>query len=147
MILLDSYAVIALLTEEPAADPVAELLQQPGSAALTVLGVAEVLDQLTRGAGVGEFEAVLDLAQLGLAEPIPVDAGLALRAGLLRARKYHRSRCAVSLADCVAIEAARKHDAAVGCSDPHLLDVCHAEGVRAIPLPDRDGRVWTTPDS
>lgn len=69
-----------------------------------------------------------------------------MRAGLLRARTYHRTTCAVSLADCVAVEAARRHSASLASSDPHLLDVCHAEGVDTIPLPDQAGRVWTHPN-
>jgi PIN domain nuclease of toxin-antitoxin system len=146
LILLDSYAVIALLTSEPAADTVAGLLHDPRDAALTALGVAEVLDRLIRGAQVDEFEAALDLMQLGLAPPIPVDAGLAMRAGLLRARSYHRTNCAVSLADCVAVEAARRHATALASSDPHLLDVCRSEGVDVIALPNRAGRVWSAPN-
>jgi PIN domain nuclease of toxin-antitoxin system len=142
LILLDSYAVIALLAEEVAAGQVAALLRGQDDATMTVLGVSEVLDRLIRSAGVNEFEAVLDLAQLGLAPPIPVDGGLAMHAGLLRARTYHRTTCAVSLADCVAVEAARRHSASLASSDPHLLDVCHAEGVDAIPLPDRTGQTW-----
>jgi PIN domain nuclease of toxin-antitoxin system len=143
LILLDSYAVIALLTAERAANRVAALLHDPTGAALTVLGVTEVLDHLIRIAAADEDDAVLDLAQLGLAPPIPVDVELATHAGLLRARAYHRTRCAVSLTDCVAVEAARRHAAALASSDPHLLNVCHTEGVDTIPLPDRSGKTWT----
>jgi PIN domain nuclease of toxin-antitoxin system len=146
LILLDSYAVIALLTAERAANRVAALLHDPAGAALTVLGVSEVLDHLVRIAAADEDDAALDLAQLDLAPPIPIDVGLATHAGLLRARTYHRTTCAVSLADCVAVEAARRHSASLASSDPHLLDVCHAEGVDTIPLPDQAGRVWTHPN-
>src|SRR3712207_7267038 len=41
----------------------------------------------------------LDLAQLGLSGPAPVDEAIATRAGLLRARHYNRRTRAVSLAD------------------------------------------------
>jgi PIN domain nuclease of toxin-antitoxin system len=147
LILLDSYAVIAFLTAETAADAVAELLHDREGAALTSLGVSEVLDYLIRLAGADEDEAVLDLAQLGLQPPVPVDAELATQAGLLRARSYHRRNCAVSLADCVAVEASRRLSAPLASSDPHLLDVCHSRGINTIPLPDRAGRTWQAPDA
>ncbi len=46
-----------------------------------------------------------------------------------RARHDHRTRCAVSLADCVVAEVARAANAPVATSNPHLLDVCHAENI------------------
>ena len=79
-------------------------------AVLTVVGVAEVLDHLIRIVGVDEEEASLDLAELGLLEPQIVDETIAAGAGRVRARRYHRTRCAVSLADCIAAETARLLD-------------------------------------
>ena len=102
--LLDAYAVIAYLRGEPAASEVRSLLHRDAS--LTAVGVAEVLDHLIRLAGADEEDAVLDLAQLGLLEGIAVDPDLGLASGRLRARRYHRTRCAVSMADCIAAEAA-----------------------------------------
>ena len=143
MIVLDAYAVIAALLGEPAAPEVADLLRRDEPAVLTPLGVAEVVDRLVRVAGADPDEAVLDLAELGLADPESLDRAVALRAGLLRARRYHRIRCAVSLADCVVIEVAREHDASVATSDPHLLDVCTAESITVLPLPDTTGLRWS----
>jgi len=143
LIVLDAYAVIAALRGEPAGQEVAELIGGADTAALTPLGVAEVVDRMVRVAGVDADEIVLDLAELDLADPDPLDASVALRAGMLRARHYHRTRCAVSLADCVAAEVARGHDAAVATSDPHLLDVCAAEHIATLALPDTTGRRWS----
>lgn len=67
MIVLDAYAVLALLKGEPAAQQVRELLSPGHEARLTSLGVAEVVDHLVRLAGATEDDAALDLAQLGLA--------------------------------------------------------------------------------
>lgn len=67
MIVLDSYAVIALLRGEAAAGAVEQLVVSNHDAGLTALGLAEVLDHLVRLAGAHEDEAVLDVAQLGLA--------------------------------------------------------------------------------
>lgn len=143
MIVLDVYAVLALLKGERASDDVRMLLAQEQEAVLTALGLAEVVDHLIRLAGADEDEAVLDIAQLGLDSPPPVAASLALRAGRLRARHYHRKNRAVSLADCVAAETARSGRSSLATADPHLLDVCRDEGIAFIALPDSDGRIWT----
>lgn len=143
MIVLDAYSVIAALRGEPAAPEVAALLGGVEQAKLTPLGVAEVVDRLVRGAGADPDEVALDLGELGLADPDPLEATVALRAGMLLARRYHRTRCAVSLADCVAVEVARRQDGAVATSDAHLLDACAAEGVGVVPLPDSAGNRWS----
>lgn len=143
MIVLDSYAVLAALLGEPAAAEVAALLRGDEPSTLTTLGVAEIVDRLVRGTGVDPDEAALDLAELGLADPDPLTSTVALRAGLLRARRYHRTRCAVSLADCVAVEVARERDGRLATSDAHLLGVCAVEGVGVLPLPDSTGAVWS----
>jgi PIN domain nuclease of toxin-antitoxin system len=141
---LDAYTVIAYLRAEPAAGEVRPLLDS-GDASLTAVGLAEVLDHLVRLAEADEEDAALDLAQLGLLEGIVVDSELGLGAGRLRARHYHRSRCPVSMADCIAAEAARRTGQVVATSDPHLLDLCHKEGVATIVLPGSDGTKWTPP--
>jgi rRNA-processing protein FCF1 len=66
-----------------------------------------------------------------------------IRAGLLRARHYHRRDRAISLADCVAAELARRNGSAVATSDPHLLDTCAAEGISVIALADSHGTTWS----
>lgn len=142
MTVLDAFAVIALLRGEPAAEEVRRLLDGE-DAQLTAVGVAEVIDHLVRVVGVTEEEAALDLAQLGLAEATVVAGEVALRAGLLRARHYHREDRAVSLADCIAAEEARVAATALVTADPHLLDLCRDEGIAVVPLPDSSGRRWS----
>jgi len=142
--ILDAYAVIAYLKAEPAAPEVRPLLDR-GEASLTSVGVAEVLDHLVRVAGADEEDAALDLAQLGLLDGVVVDSELGLTAGRLRARRYHRSRCAVSMADCIAAEAARQDATGLATSDPHLLDLCRIEDISAIVLTASDGSRWAPP--
>ena len=144
MTVLDAYAVIAYLRAEPAAAEVGALLKSAG-AALTTVGVAEVLDQLIRIAGADEEDATLDLAQLGLLDAIPVSAALGGGAGRLRARSYHRTRCPVSMADCIAAETARAQAEPLATSDPQLLMVCHREGIDYVVLLGSDGSKWTPP--
>jgi predicted nucleic acid-binding protein len=138
---LDAYAVIAYLRDEPAADEVGTLLED-GDAVLTAVGLGEVLDHLVRFASADEEEAALDLAQLGLLEAIAVDSTVGASAGRLRSRRYHRTRCSVSMADCIAAEAARHRAEPLATSHPHLLDICDAEGIDAIVLPGSDGSRW-----
>lgn len=141
MTVLDAYAVLAYVKGESAAGHVRALLQG-GDAALTSVGVGEALDHLIRIVGADEEEATLDLAQLGLLDGLPVSADVGAAAGRLRARRYHRSRCAVSMADCVAAEVARSQAEPLASADPHLLDLCHGEDIAHLVLPQSDGSVW-----
>ncbi len=141
MTVLDAYAVIAYLRDEPAADHVRPLLEA-GDSALTAVGLAEVLDHLVRLAGADEDDAVLDLAQLGLIDAIGVDASTGNAAGRLRARRYHRTRCPISMADCIAAEFARATGRPLATADPDLLDVCDRERIEVIALPGSDGTTW-----
>jgi PIN domain nuclease of toxin-antitoxin system len=140
--ILDAYAVLAFLKNETAAPEVEALIAASG-ASLTVVGLAEVLDHLIRIGGADEDDASLDVAQLRLDDPVPVDEKIGAAAGRLRARHYHRTRCAVSLADCLAAEVARSENRSLATSDPALLDVCHDEGVAVIVLTGSDGTRWT----
>lgn len=146
MTILDAYAVLALLKGEPAAADVQRLLEE-AAAALTAIGVAEVLDHLVRIVGAGDEDAALDLAQLGLLDPISIDERLSRAAGLLRASHYHRTRRAVSLADCVAAATAADAQRPLATSDPHLLDLAHDEHIPVLVLPDSVGRRWSPPRS
>lgn len=144
MIVLDAHAVISFLRDEPAADDVASLMRSD-DVSLTAVGLGEVVDHLIRLAGVDEDDVLLDLAELGMTDAFPIDTQAARHAGRLRGRHYHRTRCAVSMADCLA--AAVAHDRAVplATSDPHLLDLCHAESIDTVVLPSIDGTRWTPP--
>lgn len=142
MTVLDAFAVIALLKGEPAATQVQALIEA-GGCALTTLGVAEVIDHLVRLVGADDEHAVLDVAQLGLEAPLPLDEASALQAAFLRARHYNKRSRQISLADCVAASAARSGQTAVATSDPHLLDLCRDESIAVIALPDSTGTIWT----
>lgn len=142
MTILDAYAVLSLFKDEPAAASVRDLIEA-GDASLTALGVSEVVDHLVRIVGVDEEEAVLDLAQLGLVDPITLDGRLGRTTGLLRARHYHRVRRAVSLADCAAAAVAGDTGRRLATSDPHLLDLCRDEGVPVVVLVDSTGSRWS----
>ena len=144
MTVLDAYAVLAYLKGERSAAEVRPLLGA-GDASLTAVGVSEALDHLVRIAGADEEDAALDLAQLGLLDGIPVDSTIGAAAGRLRARHYHRTKCPVSLADCIAAEVARTRRQPLATADPPLLDVCHAEGIAITVLTASTGSRWNPP--
>lgn len=146
MIILDAYAVLALLKGEAAATRVRDILRSPEPARLTGMGVAEVIDHLVRQCAVDEDVATLDLAQLGLLDALPAENATAIRAGLLRARHYHRRHRPVSLADCFIAATAQAHNSRIATSDAPLLDLCQREDIGLIALPDSGGRLWS-PDS
>jgi PIN domain nuclease of toxin-antitoxin system len=145
LIILDAYAVLAFLKGEAAAPAVGSLLRAAEPSALTVVGIAEVLDHLIRIVGADEEEAALDLAQLDLLDPVDLGETTAAAAGRLRARHYHRTSCAVSLADCIAAEVTRTLDARLATSDPHLLELCHRESIGNHPLTASNGELWSPP--
>jgi PIN domain nuclease of toxin-antitoxin system len=141
---LDAYAVLAYLKGERAAREVRPLLGLADTS-LTAVGVAEVVDHLVRLVGADEEDAALDLAQLGLLDGVPVDSAIAAAAGRLRARHYHRSKCPLSLADCIAAEVARALHLPLATADAHLLDVCHAEAIAVTVLTGSSGARWAPP--
>ena len=139
MTVLDAYAVIAYLRDERCADEVADLLRAPTM--LCAANAAEVLDQLVRVYGRDPDDVHADLALLAHAgmQIVSVTADHGLLAGRLRARHYHRERCAVSLADCLAAAAALPEQMPLATSDLALATVVRAEGVKIHPLADSKG--------
>jgi PIN domain nuclease of toxin-antitoxin system len=136
---LDAYAVIAYLRGEPSADEVAELLRGP--AVLTSVNAAEVLDQMVRVFGSDPDAVEADLALLSHAG-LTVQAvthELGMEAGRIRARRYHRDRAAISLADCVAASVALAARQPLATADPALAAILRAEGGDVHPLPDSKG--------
>lgn len=142
MTLLDAYAVIGFLAGEPVADDV-DLLVRRSESRMTTLGVAEVIDRMARLYDADPDEVAVDIATLGLESPSPLDITTSVLAGRLRARHYHRSTRAVSMADCVLAATAQVTGEPLATSDPHVLGLCHDEGIPAIPLPGSDGSVWS----
>jgi PIN domain nuclease of toxin-antitoxin system len=136
---LDAYAVIAYLRGEPSADEVAELLLGP--TILTSVNAAEVLDQMVRVYGCDPDAVEADLALLSHAGMTvqAVTHELGMEAGRIRARRCHRDRVAVSLADCLAASAALAARQPLATADPALAAVVRAEGGDVHPLPDSKG--------
>jgi uncharacterized protein with PIN domain len=137
--LLDAYALVALIADEPAAPRVEELLRA-GDCAVVVANLAEAVDICTR---VHHLEP--RLVQQAL-EPILGDAlqvlvsteAEAWRAAELRRAYYDRNTSALSMADCLLLAHATTGDP-IATSDPPLAEAARREGIDVEPLPDSSG--------
>ena len=139
MTLLDAYALVALLANEPAADEVDQLLRD--RCRMTVVNLAEALDIVHRRHGVEEDEL-----RTGL-EPL-FDSQLAIHdsdveegwlAAAIRGRHYNARSSAISVADCLLLAAAMSSRSAVATADPAVAAVARQEGIGIVPLPDSTG--------
>ncbi len=140
MIVLDAQCLVALFADEPAAPEVEAILERSG-AVVTSVNLAEALDvseRVLRIDGGLVRTAVASLRETRLHVVACTDED-AVKAGALRARRYHRQRAAISIGDSFLIAAAGPGDA-VASSDPAVVDVARLEGLDVIPLPDARGR-------
>lgn len=140
MTLLDAYALIALVAEEPAAGEVEELLRR-GGCQVSVVNVAETVDVTHRihALGIDEIRDVLEplfLEQIAVIEP---NEGHAWRAAEIRGLYYHHDARPISLADCFLLAHA-SDDGAVATSDPPVAEVARSEGIEVVALPDLSGQ-------
>jgi PIN domain nuclease of toxin-antitoxin system len=128
-VLLDAFALIALLTDEPAAETV-EVLLRRGDAAMTVVNLAEALDVLRRIEKIpaDRLESLTAPLLSKYVELRSIDEPIARRAADIRARRYHRSRAALSLADCILLAAVSRSDTLATADEP-LLRAARTEGV------------------
>ena len=142
MTVLDAFAVIAALLDEPARVEVEQLLRErERPPKLNAVQLAEIVDQLVRVRGL-PFEDVLDrlmwLAAGGL-EIVDIDLEVGALAGFLRATHYHRRESDLSNADCHALATALVLEDSIATSDPALAATARYEGVAVIALPDSNG--------
>lgn len=136
-VLLDAYAVIAILKGEAAAKELRPVLDD-GEAMLHPLNLGESVDRMARLANADPDDIEADVAMLGI-DVVAVDAADLVDAGRWRARHYHRTECPVSLADCVAGAAAVKLGLPLATSDRPCADMVRAEGGEVLALPDSRG--------
>lgn len=146
MIVLDASAIIALLTDEPAAAEIAEMLGREPSCCCAV-NLAEVADGLVRVGGVAPTtvtDALTDLGESGM-KVAAGDHATALRASAIRAAHYDRRDAAVSLADCFAVATAEAASGTLLTSDGDLCRLATHLGVAVHPLPNSAGIRWALP--
>lgn len=132
-VVVDAYAVVAALIGEPARRDVEPHL---ATAVICAPNLAEVLDVCVRvhrndEASVRER---IDWLIAGGLDVAPLDLTLAVAAGSLRARRYRKRECEISMGDCMAA------GLPLATSDPHLAEAAWAEDIAVLALPDSRGR-------
>ena len=142
MTFLDSYALVALVAEEPAAGEVEQLLRETGPTRVVTVNLAEAIDISQRIHGLSSDEVREALEPLFLSRTltgVPSDENDAWLAAALRSKHYHRKDCALSIADCFLIAHALSSDDEIATSDPPVASVSRTEGVGIVALPDSAG--------
>jgi len=140
VIVLDAYALGALLLDEPAAAEVEAMLRDD-EAGISSVNLAEALDVALRIYGLpGDRvrEALDPLLAASVAVLWPTERE-AWRAAEIRSRHYHRRTNPLSLADCLLL-ATVTHADGVATADPGVARVARDEGIHLVPLPDSSGR-------
>lgn len=133
-VLLDAFALIALLAGEPAAPEVDALLRR-GDAQITAVNLAEALDVLQRVQGIPRerLEAVTVPLVGEAMELVQVDERIARNAADIRARRYHRVSAPISLADSILLAATGESNTLATADEP-LIQVAEAEHIRVTRL-------------
>jgi PIN domain nuclease of toxin-antitoxin system len=143
VIVLDAFALIAALGNEPARVDVEQLLvAEDELVAMSAVNLAEVVDVLYRvhGRPFDEIEGALtDLVSAGLLI-LPAGDIVAIGAGRSRAEHYERQRAPLSLADAFALVTASRTGASLATADPVLASVARAVDVPVVALPDSRGQ-------
>ena len=140
MTILDAYALVALVGDEPAAAEVEDLLRT-AEPAITSINLGEAFDVLRRIHGFAE-EAVRAAVGPLVGVPLVVVSSTeshAWDAAGLRHRYYHRRLRPLSLADCFLLASAAGDDR-IATADPAVADVAREEGIDLVPLPDTSGK-------
>ena len=139
--MLDAYALEAFLNLEASAPIVRDLILSGEQVLITAVNLAETADRMIRLNGATRDELESDVIGLGITVT-GVDTTVGFDAAALRAKHYHRTRRAVSVADCCAAAVTLDRDATLVSSDPALLGLLHDEGGRYLALPGSAGEVW-----
>lgn len=131
-VLLDAYALIAYLRDEPAAPEVQALLWE-GELAMSAVQLGEVVDRMERVYGVPADEVEVAVSALAIAV-LPVDYAVGAEAGRVRARHYGPTGRTLSTADAFCAATAMLHSCTLATADPVLLAVADAEGCTTLRL-------------
>jgi uncharacterized protein with PIN domain len=141
VILLDAYALTALLAGEPAADEVGQIIATEDTVVASP-NLAEAADRLGRIHGIAvertraAVESLEQATNLHLRTAEPAHAWCAAE---LRVKHYHRVRRPLSLGDCLLL-AMTDGDDQLATADPHVLTTAGEEQIGWIALEDSQGR-------
>jgi predicted nucleic acid-binding protein len=141
MLLLDAYALISLLGNEPAAAEVSDLIASRNDVTITSVNLAESVDHLgrVRGLVLRDIEGALRVLVGDGLTIRPVRERDAWRAADLRRKHYKKRSSEVSLADCFLLAAASGSNP-IATADPPLASAARLEGIPVLALPDTMGK-------
>jgi PIN domain nuclease of toxin-antitoxin system len=140
--LLDAYALVALVADEPAAQEVEEILRA-GGARVVVVNLAEAIYVAQRVHAISAEDTRAALEPLFLGDVVSAVVSDELRGWLaaeLRVRHYDKKTTAVSLADCFLLAHGLADGGPIATADPPVAAIAESEGVDVIGLPDSSGR-------
>jgi predicted nucleic acid-binding protein len=141
MTLLDAYALIALVADEPAAEEVVAILRG-GQARVVVVNMAEAVDISRRAHGLSgeEVRAALEPLLLGrVLSPVVSNEPHAWLAAEIRAQHYNRRAEALSIADCFLIAHAVTDGGPIATADEPLATVARGMDLGVTALADSAG--------
>jgi uncharacterized protein with PIN domain len=140
LILLDAYALVALIADEPAAGEVEEFLRA-GECGVVVANLAEAVDICSRVHGLDQrvIRQALDPILGDSLEVVLSTESEAWQAATLRSAHYDKRSSALSLADCLLLAHATLSGDAIVTADPPLAQTARHEGIDVKPLPDSSG--------
>ena len=135
MILLDAFALVALVLGESAASAV-HTLTRSSETGIGTVNLAETVDVLIRLKRVPAEQCRKTVEPLlGTAiATVAFEERHAWRAAEIRSTHYHRTRRPLSLGDCALLAVAEPSDG-IATADKHVLAAATAEGIHAIELP------------
>jgi len=110
---LDAWAVLALVRDEPAAERVEDLIDS-GATAISSVNLGEVLYTLTRSHGLDRATSIANGVRQTV-ETVHPDWPLIEAAALVK------SRGGLSYADAFCVATALRHDAPLATGDPEIL--------------------------
>ena len=142
MTLLDAYALVALVADEPAADRVEAILRE-GAARAVVVNLAEAVDVCSRvrNLSIEEVRAAIEPLLLGNVLSLAVsDEPQAWLAAEIRAEHYERKSAALSMADCFLLAHGVTDGGPIATSDPLLASVAADLELEVVGLPDSSGK-------
>jgi PIN domain nuclease of toxin-antitoxin system len=145
MAVLDAFAIIAFLRDEPARPHVEKLLRSDEVCRTSAVNLAEMIDVLIRRGNVEPslVQQQLHYLQLGGLRIEPAQTATSYTAGRLRAAHYRRSDQAISLADCFALALAHAAREPLATADTALATITLTEGIELIALPNSTGHTPT----
>jgi uncharacterized protein with PIN domain len=112
---LDAWAILALLNDEPAAAQV-EAALDAGDAAMSWINLGEVLYKAIQRRGETAARAAVEAVQQRVHAELPDEA-------LIRAASRHKARGGISYADCFAVATAERHRAPLLTGDPEIIEL------------------------